>query len=185
MSNDVCDCSIQVKVKKLSPDAIIPKYAKNGDAARDLHSIEDFVLLPNERYLAHTGLSFELPINTEIQIRPRSGLAIKHGITIVNSPGTVDCVPYGTKIRTPYGEENVEDFLHSKNKKILYSFSEENNSIEEDVVSDMWVVNDTKLVRIETEDGIVEIPDNKMLYTKRGWIEVKNLSKDDEILSFL
>ena len=49
----------------------------------------------------------------------------------------------------------------SKNKKILYSFSEENNSIEEDVVSDMWVVNDTKLVRIETEDGIVEIPDNK------------------------
>jgi len=173
-----------LKIKKLDSTAIMPNYAHDGDSGLDLYSIESKTLAPGERALIKTGISIELPSKTEAQIRPRSGLALKHGISVLNSPGTIDCVPYGTKIRTPYGEENVEDILLSKNKKILYSFNEENVSIEEDIVSDMWVTKNIKLIKIETEDGIIEIPESKMLYTKRGWVNVENLIAEDEILSF-
>ena len=79
-----------IKIKKLNENAKIPKYAKFGDAEFDLCSVEDVVIDPGEYKLVSTGLAFEIPIGFEMQIRPRSGLAAKHGISIVNSPGTVD-----------------------------------------------------------------------------------------------
>ena len=79
-----------IKIKKLNENAKIPKYAKFGDAGFDLCSVEDVVIDPCEYKLVSTGLAFEIPIGFEMQIRPRSGLAGKHGISIVNSPGTVD-----------------------------------------------------------------------------------------------
>lgn len=79
-----------VKIKKLSDEAIIPKYAKKGDAGADLYSIEDTIIKPNERKLIHTGIAIELPENHEAQVRSRSGLALKNGIVVLNSPGTVD-----------------------------------------------------------------------------------------------
>lgn len=79
-----------LKIKKISKDAIIPNYAHEGDAGLDLYSIKELVLNPGERGLVHTGIQIELPKNTEAQIRPRSGLALKHGITTLNSPGTID-----------------------------------------------------------------------------------------------
>jgi len=79
-----------VKVKKLSDKATLPNQSYDGDAGFDLFSIDDHLVNPGERYLVHTGLSIELPVNTEAQIRPRSGLALKHGITVLNSPGTID-----------------------------------------------------------------------------------------------
>jgi dUTP pyrophosphatase len=81
---------ISLKVKKLSPLAQIPAYQTDEAAGFDLHSIEDVVLKPNERKLISTGLAFEIPKGYEIQIRPRSGLAYKSGITVLNSPGTID-----------------------------------------------------------------------------------------------
>ena len=81
---------ISLKVKKLSPLAQIPAYQRDEAAGFDLHSIEDVVLKPNERKLISTGLAFEIPKGYEIQIRPRSGLAYKNGITVLNSPGTID-----------------------------------------------------------------------------------------------
>jgi len=81
---------IELKLKKLSPLALIPQYQTSQSAGFDLHSIEDIVLLPGERKLISTGLSFEIPQGYEIQIRPRSGLAYKHGISVLNSPGTID-----------------------------------------------------------------------------------------------
>jgi dUTP pyrophosphatase len=70
----------------------LPSYATEGSSGMDLRAdIEDqFTIQPMERRLVPTGLFIELPINYEAQIRPRSGLAIKHGITCLNSPGTVD-----------------------------------------------------------------------------------------------
>ena len=76
--------------EKLHEDAIIPHYQTIGSAGLDLHSIEAATLMPGERKLVSTGLTVNLPKNTEGQIRPRSGLAAKFGITVLNSPGTID-----------------------------------------------------------------------------------------------
>ena len=79
-----------LRVEKINEKAIIPNYAHEGDAGLDLYSVEKLVLAPGERVLVHTGIKIELPKNTEAQIRPRSGLALKNGISLVNSPGTID-----------------------------------------------------------------------------------------------
>ena len=79
-----------LKIEKINEKAIIPSYANEGDAGLDLYSVEKLVLAPGERGLIHTGIKIELPKNTEAQIRPRSGLALKNGISLVNSPGTID-----------------------------------------------------------------------------------------------
>lgn len=76
--------------EKLSEDAIIPHYQTIGSAGLDLHSIEATDILSGERQLVGTGLRINLPEGTEGQIRPRSGLAAKYGITVLNSPGTID-----------------------------------------------------------------------------------------------
>ena len=81
---------MQVKIKKLSDNAIIPKYAHPGDSGVDLHSTEEVILYPGRTALVGTGLSFEIPEGTEIQIRPRSGMSAKTKIRVANSPGTVD-----------------------------------------------------------------------------------------------
>lgn len=79
-----------LKIKKLDNKAIIPNYQTKGAAGFDLYSIEDVVLNPGERKLIKTGLAFEIEYGYEVQIRPRSGLAYKYGITVLNSPGTID-----------------------------------------------------------------------------------------------
>lgn len=76
--------------EKLNEDAIIPHYQTIGSAGLDLHSIEAANILSGERQLIGTGLRVNLPEGTEGQIRPRSGLAAKFGITVLNSPGTID-----------------------------------------------------------------------------------------------
>lgn len=82
--------TVQVRVKRLTPDAKIPKAAKEGDVAFDLFSIIDYEIKPGERYAVPTGISLEIPVGYEGQVRPRSGLALKEGITVLNTPGTVD-----------------------------------------------------------------------------------------------
>lgn len=79
-----------LKIKKLVPDAIIPTRAYPGDAGLDLFSIETVTLQPGEVRAVKTGIAIQLEPGTEAQIRPRSGLALKHKITVYNSPGTVD-----------------------------------------------------------------------------------------------
>jgi dUTP pyrophosphatase len=81
---------MKLKIKKLNSDAIIPAYQTKEAAGFDLHSIEDVIINPGERKLIGTGLAFEIEKGYEIQIRPRSGLAYKHGITVLNTPGTID-----------------------------------------------------------------------------------------------
>lgn len=74
----------------LDPDLEAPSYAHPGDAGADLRAREDVVLLPGERKLVPTGVAIALPDGFVALIHPRSGLATKHGLTIVNAPGTVD-----------------------------------------------------------------------------------------------
>ena len=81
---------MQLKIIKLNPKAIIPKYEHENDSGLDLVSIETVEIPAGESKLIKTGISIELPPNTEAQIRPRSGLALKHQITVLNTPGTID-----------------------------------------------------------------------------------------------
>ncbi len=81
---------MKLKIKKLNQNAQIPAYQTKEAAGFDLHSIEDTIINPGERKLIGTGLAFEIERGYEVQIRPRSGLAFKHGITVLNSPGTID-----------------------------------------------------------------------------------------------
>jgi dUTP pyrophosphatase len=79
-----------VRFLKSDPAARLPEYAHPGDAGMDIFSIEEKTLAPHERALVRTGLVMMLPEDAEAQVRPRSGLALKHGITVLNAPGTID-----------------------------------------------------------------------------------------------
>lgn len=81
---------IKLGFKKINPDAILPVYAHPGDAGMDLYSVDNLIVAPGERALVHTGLVMNLPAGFEAQVRPRSGLALKNGITVLNTPGTID-----------------------------------------------------------------------------------------------
>ncbi|MGB5715040.1 MAG: dUTP diphosphatase [Waterburya sp.] len=81
---------MELKILKLNQAAIIPQYAHLGDAGLDLFALEETEILPGETLLIKTGIAIALPPGYEAQIRPRSGLALKHSITVLNSPGTID-----------------------------------------------------------------------------------------------
>lgn len=83
---------MRIHVNLLHPDAVLPRYAHGPeeDAGMDLHAVEEIVLEPGVPALVPTGLSIELPPGYEAQIRPRSGLALRHAITLPNAPATID-----------------------------------------------------------------------------------------------
>jgi dUTP pyrophosphatase len=81
---------MQLKVQKLLENAQIPQYAHPGDAGLDLCAIEAQTIESGQTGLVRTGIAIELPAGTEAQVRPRSGLALKHQITVLNTPGTID-----------------------------------------------------------------------------------------------
>ena len=82
--------NLQVLITRLDPELPLPRYAKGGDAGADIYTRIDFTLAPGERALVPTGISIAMPDGYVALVHPRSGLAIKHGITMVNAPGTVD-----------------------------------------------------------------------------------------------
>jgi len=81
---------MEVLIKRLDASVPLPSYAKAGDAGADLATRIDFTIQPGERMLVPTGISIALPNGYVALVHPRSGLAIKHGISMVNTPGTVD-----------------------------------------------------------------------------------------------
>jgi dUTP pyrophosphatase len=83
---------MQIRISRLRPEAQLPRYAHgpDEDAGLDLHSTADIILEPNKPALVPTGLAIELPPGYEAQIRPRSGLALRHAITLPNAPATID-----------------------------------------------------------------------------------------------
>jgi dUTP pyrophosphatase len=81
---------LDILVTKLDNDAVIPTYAKPGDAGADLYSISELVLAPGERALVKTGIAIALPNGYVGLVHPRSGLGLKNGISVVNTPGTID-----------------------------------------------------------------------------------------------
>ena len=85
--------AVTVKVTRVGergPPLELPRYETDGSAGMDLRADEAFSLAPGERRLVPTGLAMEIPPGHEGQVRPRSGLAVRHGIALVNAPGTID-----------------------------------------------------------------------------------------------
>jgi len=106
-----------LKIKKLTGDAILPQYAHQGDAGADLFANERAEIGPGQSKMVKTGISIELPENTEAQVRPRSGLAYKHQITVLNTPGTID-EGYRGEIGVILINHGTETFIVEKGMKI-------------------------------------------------------------------
>lgn len=110
-----------VKISKLSHGIglELPHYATEDSAGMDLPAAleEDIILKPFHRILIGTGISIELPKNFEAQIRPRSGLAYKNGITVLNTPGTIDA-DYRGEIKVLLINLGTEDFVISRGMRI-------------------------------------------------------------------
>lgn len=103
--------------KRINPDAVLPSYAHPGDAGMDLRSVDDAVIPPGGRALVHTGLVVNLPPAYEAQVRPRSGLALKSGVTVLNTPGTIDA-GYRGEIGVILANFGAEPFAVRKGDRI-------------------------------------------------------------------
>lgn len=129
---------MKLLVQKINEKAIVPNIAHDGDAGMDLFSIEEVMIKPMERKLIHTGIKIELPKNTEAQVRPRSGLALKHGITVLNTPGTID---EGYR-----GEIGV----------ILINLGEKEFKVEEGMKIAQMVIKPVLTIEVETTESLSE-----------------------------
>lgn len=109
---------VPVKVKRLEGNNTpLPEYKTQGSAGFDLSSSVEEIVQAGERKLIGTGLSFEIPEGYELQIRPRSGLAIKNGISIVNTPGTIDS-DYRGEVKIILINHSTETFVIKKGDRI-------------------------------------------------------------------
>jgi dUTP pyrophosphatase len=110
---------IAVQIKRLpnNEDLPLPAYETAGAAGMDLRAAEAVTLKPGARHLVPTGLSIALPQGFEAQVRPRSGLAVKHGVTVLNSPGTIDC-DYRGEVKVPLINHGHDDFVIARGDRI-------------------------------------------------------------------
>ena len=111
--------SVQVEVKRLAhgEGLALPAYATEGAAGMDIVSAEDVTIAPGARHAVATGLSVAIPHGFEIQVRPRSGLAFKHGITVPNTPGTIDS-DYRGELKVLLINHGSEDFAISRGDRV-------------------------------------------------------------------
>ena len=103
--------------KRIHPDAVLPAYAHPSDAGMDVRSVEELVIPAGKRALVHTGLVVLLPPLYEAQVRPRSGLALKFGVTVLNPPGTIDS-GYRGELGVILANFGDADFIVKKGDKI-------------------------------------------------------------------
>ena len=118
---------------------IVPTYATDGSSGLDLRSFskEDIILKPNQRVLVATGLAIAMPLGVEAQIRSRSGLAIKNGVIVLNSPGTIDS-DYRGEIKVILINLGQDDFIvkyQDKIAQIVFSNIIKTDFIKKDVLS--------------------------------------------------
>ncbi len=109
--------TVKIKFQKLHPDAQVPSYAHIGDAGADVYGVAEVTLQPQNRAAIPTGLAVDIPIGYEIQVRPKSGLALKHGLAVLNSPGTIDA-GYRGEIQIIMINLGTEAYTFDKGQKI-------------------------------------------------------------------
>ncbi|MEO8555563.1 MAG: dUTP diphosphatase [Actinomycetota bacterium] len=109
---------IPVLISRLDPGLPLPGYAHAGDAGADLHARTDVSLAPGQRALIPTGVAIALPAGYAAFVHPRSGLAAKHGITMVNAPGTIDAGYRGEILVNLLNTDSHEAFTISRGDRI-------------------------------------------------------------------
>lgn len=109
--------SIQIKQLEHAKDLPLPAYETSGAAGVDLRAADSFRLSPGQRCLVPTGVAIALADGYEAQVRPRSGLAVKHGITVLNAPGTIDC-DYRGEIKVPLINLGQGEFVITRGDRI-------------------------------------------------------------------
>ena len=109
----------KVLIKKLNPDVVLPAYKTNGASGMDLMAFieKPIKIAPNGSYLVPTGLSIAFSEDYEVQIRPRSGLAVKNSITVLNTPGTIDS-DYRGEIKIILFNHGKEDFIINNKDRV-------------------------------------------------------------------
>ncbi len=131
---------VEIKVKKLHSQAIVPVYMTEHSAGMDLCTVIEVpvVLAPGERTLLPTGLAMEIPPGFEGQVRPRSGLALKKGISLVNSPGTIDADYRGEIgiIIINHGHESVEFLPGDRIAQLIIAPVTQSSLVEVDELND-------------------------------------------------
>lgn len=129
---------MKIKIKKLCNNAILPKRMTEHAAGYDLYSAnrEDLILGSGKLLLVPTGLALSLPVGFEAQIRPRSGLAVKYQIGILNSPGTIDA-DYRGEIKIILYNFGTEDFCIKPGTRIAQMVIAKHESIDFQVVEDL------------------------------------------------
>ena len=110
---------MKVQIMRLADaaDLALPSYATAGAAGMDLRSSESLTIKPHARALVATGIAIALPLGFEAQVRPRSGLAVKHGVTVLNAPGTIDC-DYRGEVKVPLINHGDNDFVIARGDRI-------------------------------------------------------------------
>ena len=110
---------IAVQLKRLphGEGLALPAYATQGAAGMDVLAAEDATIAPGQRHAVATGLSVAIPAGYEIQVRPRSGLALKHGITVPNTPGTIDS-DYRGELKVILINHGAEDFAIARGDRV-------------------------------------------------------------------
>jgi dUTP pyrophosphatase len=109
----------RVEIRRLpnNEDLPLPAYETAGAAGMDLRAAEAVTLKPGARHLVPTGLAIALPDGFEAQVRPRSGLAVKHGVTVLNAPGTIDS-DYRGEVKVPLINHGQDDFVIARGDRI-------------------------------------------------------------------
>jgi dUTP pyrophosphatase len=110
---------VEVRVKRLNHGAglALPAYATSGAAGMDICAAESLNLRAGKRHAVATGFAFAIPDGYEVQVRPRSGLALKHGITCLNTPGTIDS-DYRGEVKVILANLGEDDFMINKGDRI-------------------------------------------------------------------
>ena len=106
-----------VSIQRLDPDIELPQYQTSGAAGMDVRAAHDCVLKAGETQLVATGFSIAVPVGYEAQLRPRSGLALKNGLTLLNSPGTIDS-DYRGEVKVILTNLGSEDFVITRGDRI-------------------------------------------------------------------
>lgn len=127
-----------LRFKRIHPAAVLPAYAHPSDAGMDVRSVDDVVIPAGRRALVHTGLVMLLPPGYEAQVRPRSGLALKFGVTVLNSPGTIDSGYRGEVgvILVNLGEEDFAVHVGDKIAQLVIAPVTQPETAEADVVDE-------------------------------------------------
>ena len=136
---------MEVKILQLNKELPLPKYETSGSAGMDLYAAKDDWITPNNITIIPTGICISLPEGYEAQIRPRSGLAAKHGITVVNAPGTIDS-DYRGEIKVILSTLGKEEYAVHKGDRIAQMVI---NKVEQ--IS--WVTVETGLELESSERG--------------------------------